>query len=64
MFGGLDGLEPDKGDLHAQDGADAVHDRVSNVDFVVEPSANHKGEHVHRDQIDQENITSPGGDLI
>jgi hypothetical protein len=42
MFAGLDGLETDKGDLHARERADRVPRRVS----YVKPA----GESTHEDQ--------------
>ena len=56
---GLNGLEPDEGDLHRKDGAEGVDGGVRDVDPVGVPSADHQDENVNRNQVDQEHVTAP-----
>ena len=59
MLTGLDRLESNKGDLHGEDGTQAVDGAVDHVDPVGEASGGHQGQGVHRDQVDEENVASP-----
>lgn len=52
-------LEAHEGDLHGQDGAEAVHGAVSHVDAVGESSGEHQHQYVQGDQVDEENVASP-----
>ena len=37
---------------------------VSNIDSVREPASRHQSQNMKRNQVDQENISAPGGNLI
>ncbi len=60
MLAGLDGLEADERDLHGEDGAEAVDGAVGDVDPVGKTPGDHQREHVHRDQVDEEHVATPG----
>ena len=59
VFGGLQRLEADKGDLHAENGAEDVEGGVGNVDALVEASSDHEHEDVQGDEVDQEHVATP-----
>lgn len=63
VFRGGDWLEPHKGDLHGQDGADDIQCRVSNIHTVGEAASDHEDEHMQGDDVDEEHITTPRGHL-
>lgn len=52
-------LESDEGDLHGQDGAQAVYGAVSHVDAVRESPGEHQHQDVQGDQVDEEHVASP-----
>lgn len=52
MLTGLDWLESNEGDLHGEDGTQAVDGAVDHVDPVGEASGGHQGQGVHWDQVD------------
>lgn len=56
-------LETHKGDLHGENGAQAVNSTVGHIDPVGETSCEHQHQYVERDQVDQEHIASPRRDL-
>lgn len=56
-------LETHKGDLHRENGAQAVNSAVGHVDPVGEAACEHQHQDMERDQIDQEHVASPGRDL-
>lgn len=45
-------------DLHVY-----TYSRISHIDPVRESASQHKGQDMQRNQVDQENITSPWGNL-
>eukprot|EP00053_Salpingoeca_punica_P010929 m.97584 g.97584 ORF g.97584 m.97584 type:complete len:573 (+) comp15536_c0_seq2:800-2518(+) len=58
------GLEADKGDLHGEQRAKHVDGREGHVDAVVEAAHGHEGQDVQRNEVDQEDIATPGGDHV
>jgi len=52
----LDGREADEGDLHGEESADGVDDRVGHVGPVGELGAADEGEDVHGDEVDEEDV--------
>lgn len=56
-------LEADERDLHGKDGAERVDGRVCHVHPMGKPTANHQYKNVHWNQIDQEHVTAPRGNL-
>lgn len=56
-------LETNKGDLHGEDGAQAVDCAVSHVYAVGESACEHQHQDMEGDQVDQEHVATPGGNL-
>ena len=56
-------LEAHEGDLHGEDGSQAVDGAVGHVDAVGEASGEHEDQHVQRDEVDKEHVASPGRHL-
>jgi len=63
VFRALHRLEANEWDLHRQNGSKTVEGAVSHVDASAEPSSHHQGEDVHGNQVDEENVATPWGDL-
>jgi hypothetical protein len=63
VLGCLNGLKPDKGNLHGEYGSDNIDGRVGDINSVGEPPADHQYKDVQRDQVDEKHIATPGGDL-
>lgn len=56
-------LETNKRNLHGEDGAQAVNCAVSHVDAVRESACEHQYQDVQGDEVDQEHVATPGGNL-
>lgn len=56
-------LETDKRDLHGEDGSQAVDSAVSHINAVGESASEHQDKHMEGDQVDQEHVATPGGNL-
>jgi len=56
-------LEADEGDLHGEDGSQAVNSAVGDVDPVGEAAGQHQHQNVQGDEVDQEDVAAPRGDL-
>lgn len=56
-------LEANKGDLHGEDGSQAVDCAVGHVDPVGEAPCEHQHQDVQGDEVDQEDVATPRGDL-
>lgn len=63
VFWGGDRLEPHKGDLHGENGANDIERGVGNIDTVGESAGNHEDEHMKGDDVDQEHVATPRGHL-
>lgn len=53
-------LETHEGNLHGQDGAQAVDCAVGYIDAVREPACQHQNQDMKGDEVDKENIATPG----
>lgn len=56
-------LEANKGDLHGEDGSQAVDCAIGYVDPVGEAPGEHQHQDVQGDEVDQEDVATPRGDL-
>lgn len=56
-------LEANEGNLHGQDGAQAVDSAVGHIDAVREPACQHQNQDVKGDKVDEEHIAAPGRHL-
>lgn len=56
-------LEANKGDLHGEDGSQAVDCAIGYVDPVGEAPGEHQHQDVQGDEVDQEDVAAPRGDL-
>ena len=56
-------LKADEWDLHGQNQAQNEEDRVGHVQTQRVPAKDDQHEHVHRNEIDDEDIATPGRDL-
>ena len=63
MLGGLDRLEPDEGDLHGAEESDDEERVVRHVDPLTESVHEDEDEDVQRDQVDDEHVAAPRGNL-
>mmetsp|Transcript_1944 Transcript_1944/g.6985 ORF Transcript_1944/g.6985 Transcript_1944/m.6985 type:complete len:339 (-) Transcript_1944:665-1681(-) len=64
VLGRLNGLEANEVDLHRHQRSHHVKRAVRDVDPVGVTSADDEGQHVKRDEVDDEHISSPGGNHI
>lgn len=56
-------LEANKGDLHREDGSQAVDGAIGYVDPVGEASGQHQHKNVQGDEVNQKDVATPRGDL-
>ena len=59
MLRALDGLEAYESNLHRQNGSQDVNGAVSDVHSVREAASQDQSQYVERDQVDEEDITTP-----
>ena len=64
MLTRLHRLETDEGDLHGENGTQHIDSAVRHVHAVREATGEHQSKHVHRDQVDQEDVSSPWRDHV
>lgn len=56
-------LEANKGDLHREDGSQAVDRAIGYVDPVGEAAGQHQHKNMQGDEVNQKDVATPGGDL-
>ena len=56
-------LEANKGDLHREDGSQAVDRAIGYVDPVGEASGQHQHKNMQGDEVNQKDVATPRGDL-
>lgn len=56
-------LETNEGNLHGQDGAQAVYCAVGHIDAVREPACQHQNQDVKGDEVNEEHVAAPGRHL-
>lgn len=59
MFASPDRLEADEGYLHGEQQADDVEHRVADEETLGEAAHDQQQEHMERDQVDDEHVTTP-----
>lgn len=63
MFRSGDWLESYKGNLHRQNGSNDVQCGIGNIHPMGESSSHHQGKDMEGDDVNQEHVASPRGDL-
>lgn len=64
MFPRLNMLEADEADLHPEQHSQHIGTVVGDIEPLRVPPGDEQDEHVEREEVDDEDVASPGGDHV